>query len=157
MVELAYGPRAPRKWFNETESCTLGQIHADIRVANRGDEGIAERGLANGQAVRLLDLEAVLVDTGATTLCLPKGLVAQLGLPLRRRAHATTAAGDFWVNVYGDAQVYLMGRNVTVECVELDDGTNPLLGVEPLEFMGIEPDLRNQRLILLPDEEWFRV
>ena len=157
MVELAYGPRAPRKWFKNTEGCALGQIHADIRVANRVDEALVERGLANGHPVRLLDLEAVLVDTGATTLCLPKSQVAELGLPLKRRGHATTAAGDFWVNIYGDAQVYLLGRNVTVECVELEDGTNPLLGVEPLEFMGIEPDLRNQRLILLPDEEWLRV
>jgi predicted aspartyl protease len=156
MVELAYGPRAPRKWFKDTAGC-VGQIHADIRVVNCGDEAVIARGLAEPGSARALDLPGVLVDTGATTLCLPAGMVAALGLPLRRRAHATTARGDFWVNVYGDAQVYLLGRNVTVECVELEDGTNPLLGVEPLEFMGIEPDLRNQALVALPDEAWMRV
>ncbi len=156
MVELAYGPRAPRKWFKDTEGC-VGQIHADIRVVNHRDEGDAERGLTEPGSVRALDLPAILVDTGATTLCLPASMVAALGLPFRRRAHATTARGDFWVNVYGDAQVYLLGRNVTVECVELEDGTNPLLGVEPLEFMGIEPDLRNQTLVPLPDEAWMRI
>lgn len=156
MVELAYGPRAPRKWFKDTEGC-VGQIHTGLRIANRVDEAIAERGLAAPESIRSLDMEAVLVDTGATTLCLPQSLVAQLGLRFVRRSHATTAQGDLWVNVYGDAQVYLMGRHTTVECIELPDGTTPLLGVEPLEFMGIEPDLRNQRLVLLPDEEWLRV
>ena len=156
MVELAYGPRAPQKWFRGIEA-GWAEIHIDIRVANRGDEGIAERGLSNGTPVRSLDLAAVLVDTGATTLCLPKSLVAELGLPLKRRAHATTARGDFWVNVYADAEVYVLGRHATVECVELEDGTNPLLGVEPLEAMGIEPDLRNQRLVGLADQEWLRV
>ncbi len=156
MVELAYGPRAPRKWFRDTEGC-VGQIHTDLRIANRVDEAIAERGLAAPESIRSVDMEAVLVDTGATTLCLPQSLVAQLGLRFVRRSHATTAQSDLWVNVYGDAQVYLMGRHTTVECIELPDGTTPLLGVEPLEFMGIEPDLRNQRLVLLPDEEWLRV
>lgn len=156
MVELDYGPRAPRKWFQDAEGC-VGQVHTDFKVANRGDEVFVERRVAEPASVREVDLKRVLVDTGATTLCLPASLVRRLGLPLKRRAHALTAAGDIWVNVYGDAEVHLLGRNATVECVELADGTEPLLGVEPLEAMGIEPDLRNQRLVLLPDEEWFRV
>ncbi|MGH9852718.1 MAG: aspartyl protease, partial [Blastocatellia bacterium] len=43
-----------------------------------------------------------------------------------------------------------LGREGTFECLELPGGKRPLLGVIPLEAMGIEPDLRSQSLRLLP-------
>jgi hypothetical protein len=43
-----------------------------------------------------------------------------------------------------------MGREGTFECLELPGGSDPLLGVIPLEALGIELDLQNQQLILLP-------
>lgn len=33
----------------------------------------------------------------------------------------------------------------------LAEGTRPLLGVVPLGMLGLEPDLKNQRLRVLPD------
>jgi len=35
--------------------------------------------------------------------------------------------------------------------LELPAGTTPLLGVIPMEALGVEPDLQNQRLRLLPE------
>lgn len=46
----------------------------------------------------------------------------------------------------------LLGRDGTFDCLELPAGTDPLLGVIPLEALGLEPDRRNQRLRLLPEE-----
>lgn len=37
--------------------------------------------------------------------------------------------------------------------MELPGGEDPLLGVTPLEVLGLQPDLKNQRLILLPKTE----
>jgi hypothetical protein len=45
----------------------------------------------------------------------------------------------------------LLGRAGTFECLELPGGKTPLIGVIPLEALGIEVDLRNQQLRLLPD------
>lgn len=45
-----------------------------------------------------------------------------------------------------------MGREGTFECLELPGGRNALIGVIPLEALGIELDLRNQQLKLLPEE-----
>jgi hypothetical protein len=44
------------------------------------------------------------------------------------------------------------GREGTFNCIELPAGTDPLLGLIPLEDLGLEPDLKNQRLRLLPME-----
>jgi predicted aspartyl protease len=53
--------------------------------------------------------------------------------------------------MFQDAKVSLLGREATFECLELARGTTPLLGVFPLELLGIEPDVRNQRLRVLPE------
>ena len=37
-------------------------------------------------------------------------------------------------------------------CLELPGGQNNLLGVIPLEALGLEPDLRSQKLRVLPTE-----
>ena len=47
---------------------------------------------------------------------------------------------------------FIEGRAGNFECLELPDGASPLLGVLPLEALGIEPDILNHRLRLLPEE-----
>jgi hypothetical protein len=44
------------------------------------------------------------------------------------------------------------GREGTFNCVELPEGSDPLLGLIPLEDLGLEPDLINQKLRILPME-----
>jgi len=43
------------------------------------------------------------------------------------------------------------GRTGTFEVLETPGGAMPLLGVHPLEALGIELDLQNQHLVLLPE------
>ncbi|PZO53366.1 MAG: aspartyl protease, partial [Phormidesmis priestleyi] len=93
----------------------------------------------------------VLIDTGATTLCLPAKVIEKLGLELLREVDVATANGFSKARVFQDAKISLCGREGTFECLELPGGQSPLLGVIPLEFLGIESDLRNQTLKVLPD------
>ena len=44
------------------------------------------------------------------------------------------------------------GREGIFNCIELPEDSDPLLGLIPLEDLGLEPDLKNQRLRLLPTE-----
>jgi hypothetical protein len=44
-----------------------------------------------------------------------------------------------------------MGRVGTFDCVPLPDGAEPLLGRLPLHGLGLEPDLQNETLRVLPD------
>jgi len=129
----------------------MGKVLTRLTITNRADEIRAASGVIPADAVRSVTLENVLVDTGATTLCLPQEEIARLGLDLLREVDVSTAQGLGRARLFQDAKISLLGRTGTFECLELPAGTPPLIGVIPLEALGIEPDLRNQRLRLLPE------
>jgi clan AA aspartic protease len=130
----------------------MGKVVTTLTITNRVDEANATRGFIAPEAVRSLTIKNVLVDTGATTLCLPAEVIAQLGLELLKEVDVATATGISKARIFQDAKISLMGREGTFECLELPGGRDALIGVIPLEALGLEPDLRNQTLKVLPSE-----
>ena len=130
----------------------MGKVHTSIVIINRADQIRAEDGTIFAEQIRSITLKQVLVDTGATTLCLPTDLIHQLGLKLLKEVPVSTATGVTTARIYRDATICLYGREGTFECLELPGGKDPLLGVIPLEMLGLEPDLKNQTLRVLPTE-----
>jgi clan AA aspartic protease len=128
----------------------MGKIVTNLVITNRIDEGLASRGGISNPEVRSVALDKVLVDTGATTLCLPADVIEYLGLELLREVDVETAAGISKARIFQDAKISLLGREGTFECLELPGGRSPLLGVIPLEALGIELDLQKQVLKILP-------
>ena len=129
----------------------MGKILTTLTITNRADQSAANRGYIPADQVRSLTLDNVLVDTGATTLCLPATAIAQLGLDLLREVDVSTATGLSTARIFQDAHLSLLGREGNFECLELPGGQNALLGVIPLEALGIELDLQNQTLKVLPE------
>ncbi len=129
----------------------MGKIITTLKIINRADQSAATRGYIPQQEVRSLTLENVLVDTGASTLCLPSEAIARLGLELLKEVDVVTANGFSKARLFRDASISLLGREGTFECLELPRGRDPLLGVFPLEALGIELDLKNQTLKVLPE------
>jgi clan AA aspartic protease len=130
----------------------MGKVYTKLTVTNRGDQFLAKRGLVSEEQVRSLILEQVLVDTGATTLCLPVEIIEELGLELLKEVDVATAMGLGKARIFQDAKISVHGREGTFECLELPRGCDALLGVIPLEMLGLEPDLQNQTLRVLPSE-----
>ncbi len=128
----------------------MGRITTTLAVTNRADQILATRDMITPEQVRSITLENVLVDIGATTLCLPKETIASLGLELLKEVDVETASGIGKARIFQDAKISLLSREGTFECLELPGGSSPLLGVIPLEALGIELDLKNQRLEPLP-------
>jgi clan AA aspartic protease len=128
----------------------MGKIITTLVITNRLDEGLAARGGISNPEIRSVALDNVLVDTGATTLCLPADIIECLGLELLREVDVETAIGISKARIFQDAKISLLGREGTFECLELPGGRSPLLGVIPLEALGIELDLQNQVLKILP-------
>ncbi|MDY7014664.1 MAG: aspartyl protease family protein [Cyanobacteriota bacterium] len=136
--------------MSSTDTVSMGRILTTLTVTNRADQAVAERGFIPRDRVRSVTLDNVLVDTGATTLCLPSGIINQLGLQLLKEVDVETANGIGKARIFQDAKISLLGREGTFECLELPGGGNALLGVIPLEALGIELDLQNQQLVVLP-------
>ena len=128
----------------------MGKVLTTLMITNRADQIRAEDGTIQPEQVRSVILKNVLVDTGATTLCLPRNVIEQLGLKLLKEVDVSTAMGIGKARVFRDATISLKEREGTFECLELPGGGDPLLGVIPLEALGIELDLQNQTLKVLP-------
>ena len=135
-----------------TSDKSMGKVLTTLTVKNRIDEANAANGLIPPDRVRSITLNNVLVDTGATTLCLPSDAIAQLGLELLKEVDVSTATGLSKARIFQDAKISVCGREGTFECLELPGGRDALIGVIPLEALGLEPDLRNQTLRVLPSE-----
>lgn len=129
----------------------MGKVFTTITITNREDQILARNRVIAPDQVRSVTLENVLVDTGATTLCLPASVITTLGLSDFREVNVATAMGLGKARIFRDLNLSICGREGTFECLELPGGNDALLGVIPLEALGLEPDLRNQTLKVLPD------
>lgn len=138
--------------MSSTAKQSMGKVLTSLTVTNRADQVLASRDIIPDDQVRSILIEDVLVDTGATTLCLPAALIAKLGLEILKEVNVATANGISKARIFQDAKLTLCGREGTFECLELPGGSSALIGVIPLEFLGLEPDLKNQRLKVLPAE-----
>ena len=68
----------------------MGPATATITVTNHIDEILGERGFIPAEQIRSITLDNVLVDTGATRLCLPADIIAQSAFPsLQQRRQRT--------------------------------------------------------------------
>lgn len=139
------------KIMQSTTESLMGKVTTTLAIQNLIDQADAERGMIPVEEIRSVILENVLVDTGATTLCLPKDVIARLGLRILKQVVVETATGISEARIFQDAKISLCGREGTFECLELPEGKTPLLGVIPMEALGIEVDLKHQILKVLSD------
>ena len=128
----------------------MGQVIATIKVSNRIDQVLHERKFIPADEVRSVTLNDALVDTGATMLCLPTAVIEQLGLVQGGVANVETTAGVQPGRIFRDVDLQIGDRQGTFDCLELISVAYPLLGVTPLEVLGLEPDLQNRVLRVLP-------
>lgn len=117
----------------------MGKIYTSITVINRADQILAAAAVISPDQIRSLTLENVLIDTGATTVCLVSEVISRLGLQLLKEVDVATAKGIGKARIFRDATLIIAGREGTFECLELPGGQNNLLGVIPLEALGLEP------------------
>ncbi|MBW4613531.1 MAG: aspartyl protease [Desmonostoc vinosum HA7617-LM4] len=138
--------------MRHSKSEKMGKVTTQITVTNRIDQILGERGFIPVEQIRSITLHDVLVDTGATRLCLPKNIILDLGLPLQGEVDIKIATGVQKARIFRELNLSVEGREGTFNCIELPEGSDPLLGLIPLEDLGLEPDLQNQKLRVLPIE-----
>ncbi len=125
----------------------MGKVLVPVCVENVHDLYEVNLGGREPGAVRRVEVQDALVDTGASTLSLPKRLIASLGLiPLRTR-QARTSAGLITLQIYGTVRLTIQGRDCTCDVVEIPDDCPTLIGQIPLELLDFVVDPCGQRLI----------
>jgi predicted aspartyl protease len=131
----------------------VGQVFAQITIRNRDDAALARTGHIGPGDVRSITLDEVLVDTGATHLALPAAMIERLGLEQIREVLPSTATGTVTARMMGGAELEIAGRRATTDVLELPGGGQPLLGVVPMQSLGIDPDIHHHTLRLLSESD----
>jgi predicted aspartyl protease len=133
------------------ETATVGKVIVEAKIENLFDIEEVFKGRISEDQVRRLDVNEAIVDTGATTLSLPKRLIEQLGLRQLRTGLARTANGMTTFGIYSPVRLTVQGRDCTVEVAELPDECPPLIGVIPLEILDFVVNPKSQTLIGNPE------
>ncbi len=129
------------------ESETMGRVTVTAKVENMGELLLVHKGQLTDDEVHRIEVSEALVDTGATSLSMPKSLIDRLELvPLRSRT-ARTSAGLATFNVYGAVRLTVQGRDCTIDVTEVPEECPVLIGQVPLELLDFVVDPANQRLI----------
>jgi predicted aspartyl protease len=126
---------------------TMGRVLVRAKIENSDDLVLAKKGLLPAGKVRSVEVFDALVDTGATLLSMPKGLIEQLGLEPVRIRTALTSAGNVRVQIYGTARLTVEGRDCPIDVSELPDNGPVLIGQVTLELLDFVVDVPGQRLI----------
>ena len=121
----------------DAQGATLGVTQVTATVRNPAEPDSTWEGL-------------FLVDTGAIDSLVPRQHLEAIGLkPKGQRVYGLADGSEVRLDVTtGDIE--FMGDIVGSTIVFGEDDSEPLLGVTALESVGIEVDLRNQRLTRLP-------
>ena len=125
----------------------VGRFSVDFEVANYDDLALVRRGLLQPDQVRRETIEGV-VDSGATMLVLPQGVVKRLGLPLGKMVKVRYADGRRAQRREAEAAyVELLGRHDTFKALVEPKRTTALIGAMVLESLDLLVDCRRQRLV----------
>jgi predicted aspartyl protease len=132
------------------EAETMGRVMVEATVENLQDLWDAQRGMMPPDQVRRVTVPDALVDTGATLLSLPAGLIQQLGLKSPAKKQVTSSSGVTETDMYDAVRLTIQGRTCTMDVMEVPDGVPALIGQLPLEHLDFAVDLRNRKLIGSP-------
>jgi predicted aspartyl protease len=133
----------------ETE--TMGKVTVGATIENVAELYLVQKGALADDQVHRVEVSDALVDTGATSLSMPRSLIEKLGLfPLRSRT-ALTSAGLATLKVFGAVRLTVQGRDCTIDVTEVPEECPVLIGQVPLELLDFVVDPKNRRLIGNPE------
>jgi predicted aspartyl protease len=124
----------------------MGKVIVKIKVTNRDDLTLFNKGIITADQVRWLELEGV-VDTGATGLALPISVIEKLGLmPISSKSVQTTN-GLVKRRTFSEVVLEIQGRDDSFRVAEVPNDVPPLIGQLPLEALDFVVDPKSRALI----------
>lgn len=87
-----------------------------------------------------------LVDTGATFSLLPPAIARKAGLDPSRRSYRVRLADGKTLTLGGDLGTLRLDGRTVPAVILVGPADEPILGVEAMEALGVELDVRKRRL-----------
>jgi predicted aspartyl protease len=125
----------------------MGRVVTPATIENTEDLWAVKRGMIGADAVRRIEVEDALVDSGATLLSLPSRLIRQLGLDKTAEKRVVSSTGETEAAMYSAVRLTIQGRSCTMDVLEVPDSVPVLIGQLPLEHLDFVVDMRSHALI----------
>ena len=132
----------------------MGHIYVDIKITNRDDLTRLDDKHINSNQVHVLELKDVLVDTGASVMCLPSKMIKQLGLTNFKEEVVAITTGTQNVRTYDGVRIEINGTSTLSEVMELPDDSEPLLGAIPMQLLGLRLDMTTETVLFVKNTRY---
>jgi hypothetical protein len=149
MVSAAIsGVKETRVTMKTLEKSKVGRISVEFEIANNQDLARAEHGDIDPSEVRRATIRGV-VDSGATRLVLPKSVVVELGLPIKKKKiKVRYADGRRGMRVeVDDVRLFLLKRDGIFSAIVEPKRDTALIGAIVLEDLDLLVDCAHLRLV----------
>jgi len=136
-----------QKVHEEPKGNTMGHVNTQITLKNIRDVFKAKEGIIKEPEIRQATID-VMVDTGATMLVIDEQLFRQLGLDVMGERRITLANDTKETcKLTEPVEINWGNRSVAMSAIVIEDASDFLLGVLPLEGMDLMVDTVNQKLV----------
>lgn len=129
----------------------MGKVVVTAEFENVFDLESRARGMLPDDQVRRITVTNALVDTGATSLMLPRTIIKDLGLRQFATERARGIGGTVEAPLYSAVRLSIQDRECTLDVGEVPDDFPPLIGQVPLELMDWVVDPGGRRLVGNPE------
>ena len=126
----------------------MGKVMTDLKITSLYDLRDFKKDRISKDEVRTFELKDIIVDSGASMMCLSKDLIDKLDLDLIRKVKVNTATDIVELGIYGPIIYEIMDRKATCEVMELQHPKiEALIGQIPLEQMDFLINPSTNRLV----------
>jgi predicted aspartyl protease len=133
------------------ETQTMAKVVVKAKIQNLDDLFDVRNGGLSADKVRTVEVEDALVDTGATSLSMPKRLIDQLGLQPYKTRRAKTATDIVESRIYDAVRLFLRDRDCVTDVTEVADCCPVLIGQLALEALDLVVDPKNRCVTFNPE------
>jgi len=132
----------------------MGKVVTSIRITNHDDFRDFQKQRIGKDDIRAVELDNVIVDTGATMLCLSRHWIQKLGLYFLKTVKVNTAEGIAESGIYGPVVFEIQGRVARLDVMEFKHPhIEALVGQIPLEHLDFLINPMTNRLVPNPEHE----
>ena len=127
-----------------------GSVAVTVTLTNCFDQAMVERNRLAATEIRSCTVDRFWVDTKFLALGLPAAVIDRLGLVYEGTSSGETSEGVIRGRLFGGVEFRLADRQGAFDCLELTEQDTVLLGRVPMEVLGLQPELEQGKLHLLP-------
>ncbi len=132
----------------------MGKVMTTIKITSYDSLRDYKKGAVSQDGIKSIELNEVLVDSGASMLCLNKELIEKLDLEFLKTVKVNVADGIVERGIYGPVVYEIQGRVARGDVMELaHPKIKALIGQIPLEQLDFLINPSSNRLIANPEHD----